>query len=509
MSEKILIRFLINKEPKFTKKYNINEKLSEIRNLLKEKLPKDSLFTLSDGCEIDIEDENDYQLSEIIDEGKVYIKSNSSNISLNTKAPSNKNIPIEGSKLISKKGKLDIYLYPKIELNEEEKEKAITFMVLGQTGCGKTTLINSFLNYILGIQIEDNFRYEFVHMENGKFSYESQTSNVEVYNIKGINELPPFQIIDTPGFGNTKGINHQIDKLFKEKISNLNAICLVAQSSNARLTVNQKYIFTSILNLFSEDMKENFMALLTFCDGGTPQIVSTLERPDFMFSSLIPYLNKPWYYKFNNSAIFDDNLEEEFPKFFFKISMKSFEEFKKRLIKMPKKSLIQTKQVLEERNKLDKFSEILTNKLAEGIDKVNYIKDLLNTISTLKRDLNNSKNIPKSYLDTKIKLFKESKNELINIDNECINTQEQIIKSINRLKQIALNKNELELSEEYIELLIENEKCEQKLDYEARIEQLEHLKQNKILIKEIYKRENNKMKHIKHFIENSLNEENI
>ena len=113
MSEKILIRFLINKEPKFTKKYNINEKLSEIRNLLKEKLPKDSLFTLSDGCEIDIEDENDYQLSEIIDEGKVYIKSNSSNISLNTKAPSNKNVPIEGSKLISKKGKLDIYLYPK------------------------------------------------------------------------------------------------------------------------------------------------------------------------------------------------------------------------------------------------------------------------------------------------------------------------------------------------------------------------------------------------------------
>lgn len=515
MSEKILIRFLINKEPKFTKKYNINEKLSEIRKLLNEKLPTDSLFTLSDGCEIDIEDEKDYQLSEIIDEGKVYIKSNSSNTSLNIKAPSNKNIPIEGSKLISKKGKLDIYLYPKIELNEEEKEKAITFMVLGQTGCGKTTLINSFLNYILGIQIEDNFRYEFVHMENGKFSYESQTSNVEVYNIKGINELPPFQIIDTPGFGNTKGINqdliipNQIEKVFKEKISNLNAICLVAQSSNARLTVNLKYILTSILNLFDEDMKKNFIALLTFCDGGIPQIVDALEDSNSVLSKLIPCLNKPWYLKFNNSAIFNDNLEETYTKMFFTLNMKSFEEFKQRLVRMPKKSLNQTKQVLEERNKLEKYGEILTNKLSEGRDKVNYIKDLLETISTLKRDLNNSKNIPKSYLDTKIKLFKESKNELINIDNECINTQEQIIKSINRLKQIALNKNELELSEEYIELLIENEKCEQKLGYKARIEQLEHLKQKKILLKEIYKRENNKMKHIKHFIENSLNEENI
>ena len=301
MSEKILIRFFINKEPKFTKKYNINEKLSEIRKLLKEKLPTDSLFTLSDGCEIDIEDENDYQLSEIIDEGKVYIKSNSSNTSLNIKAPSNKNIPIEGSKLISKKGKLDIYLYPKIELNEDEKEKAISFMVLGQTGCGKTTIINSFLNYILGIKIEDNFRYELVHIEDGKFNYESQTSNVEVYNLKGIHGLPPFQIIDTPGFGNTKGINqdliipNQIEKVFKEEINNLNAICLVALSSNARLTVNQQYIFSSILNLFDEDMKKNFIALLTFCDGGIPHIVDALEDSNSVLSKLIPCLNKPWY----------------------------------------------------------------------------------------------------------------------------------------------------------------------------------------------------------------------
>ena len=515
MSERILIRFFINKEPKFTKKYNINEKLSEIRKLLNEKLPTDSLFTLSDGCEIDIEDENDYQLSEIIDEGKVYIKSNLPNTSLNTKAPSNKNIPIEGSKLISKKGKLDIYLYPKIELNEDEKEKAISFMVLGQTGCGKTTIINSFLNYILGIKIEDNFRYELVHMEDGKFNYESQTSNVEVYNLKGIHGLPPFQIIDTPGFGNTKGINqdliipNQIEKVFKEEINNLNAICLVAKSSNARLTVDQKYIFTSILNLFDEDMKKNFIALLTFCDGGIPQIVDALEDSNSVLSKLIPCLNKPWYLKFNNSAIFEDNLEETFTKMFFTMNMKSFEEFKQRLVRMPKKSLNQTKQVLEERNKLEKYGEILTNKLSEGRDKVNYIKDLLETISTLKRDLNNSKNIPKSYLDTKIQLLKGAKNELINIYNECIITQDLIIKSINRLKQIALIKNYFELLEEYIELLIEYENNYKISGFKTRIEQLEHLKQQKIILKEIYKGENKKMNYIKQFIENRLNEENI
>ena len=184
-------------------------------------------------------------------------------------------------------------------------------------------------------------------------------------------------------------------------------------------------------------------------------------------------------------------------------------ENKQRLVRMPKKSLNQTKQVLEERNKLEKYGEILTNKLSEGRDKVNYIKDLLETISTLKRDLNNSKNIPKSYLDTKIQLLKGAKNELINIYNECITTQDLIIKSINRLKQIALIKNYFELLEEYIELLIEYENNYQKSGFKTRIEQLEHLKQQKIILKEIYKGENKKMNYIKQFIENRLNEENI
>ena len=256
-------------------------------------------------------------------------------------------------------------------------------------------------------------------------------------------------------------------------------------------------------------MKKNFIALLTFCDGRIPQIVDALEHSNSVLSKLIPCLNKPWYLKFNNSAIFNDNLEETYTKMFFTLNMKSFEEFKQRLVRMPKKSLNQTKQVLEERNKLEKYGEILTNKLSEGRDKVNYIKDLLETISTLKRDLNNSKNIPKSYLDTKIQLLKGAKNELINIYNECITTQDLIIKSINRLKQIALIKNYFELLEEYIELLIEYENNYKKSGFKTRIEQLEHLKQQKIILKEIYKGENKKMNYIKQFIENRLNEENI
>ena len=41
---------------------------------------------------------------------------------------------------------------------------------------------------------------------------------------------------------------------------------------------NQKYIITSILDLFGKDVQENFVAMLTFCDRKEPQIVQALKE---------------------------------------------------------------------------------------------------------------------------------------------------------------------------------------------------------------------------------------
>jgi hypothetical protein len=50
----------------------------------------------------------------------------------------------------------------------------------------------------------------------------------------------------------------------------IHAVCFVAQSSNARLTINQKYIFSEIMKLYGNDVAENFVCMLTFCDGEKP-----------------------------------------------------------------------------------------------------------------------------------------------------------------------------------------------------------------------------------------------
>ena len=40
--------------------------------------------------------------------------------------------------------------------------KVVNLLVMGQTGAGKTTFIDSFINYMLGIEFYDNFRYKLV-----------------------------------------------------------------------------------------------------------------------------------------------------------------------------------------------------------------------------------------------------------------------------------------------------------------------------------------------------------
>ena len=117
--------------------------------------------------------------------------------------------------------------------------------------------------------MNDNFRFKIIVENSERSQAYSQTNEVNYYNIRSIGNYPPVKIIDTPGYGDTRGIERdkeitaQIKELFHDKISTLNAICFVTKSSNNRLTPTQKYILSSILDLFGQDVAEIFIFMLT------------------------------------------------------------------------------------------------------------------------------------------------------------------------------------------------------------------------------------------------------
>lgn len=601
------IKFYVNNSSLFQKKINTSETLDKIHEMCKLKIPDDAIFLSSDGCEIDTSDESDYTASEIMTDGIIYL--NSKTYQNNSVKPKivKKNVPIPGSEKVATEKGLDLYLYPQIKFTEEQVKKAIKIMVVGQTGSGKTTLLNSFINYLLGVQFEDNFRYKIIHEDFGpdRKQDESQTSNVTAYCIDAYNGNPAVMIIDTPGFGDTRGIKQdiaitkQISNFFIDKLSSINAICFVCQSSNARLTTNQKYVFNSIFDLFGDDVKENFICMLTFCDGAKPVIVESLQSKKFMFSEIIPYIEEPWYYTFNNSGIFESGENNPLTHTFFDIGMKSFEEFTKRIIKLKPKSLDRSKDVLKERQALEKRVEILSEALTKGLNKIDEIKSVIKMVKNLKGDLNDSKNfkykqkkiklvhvsipdgqltttckecgvtchkdcgcsneykyncsamnskgycdsckgkchwsshincpyiieerayevegefaeLKKKYTDSKCglsvktQMLRNLKKELINLNKECLDTQELITEGINKLKEIALNKSVFSTSEEYIEMLIQGEKQEQKEGYQIRIEGLQMLLKQKQVLRDVYENKGKKFDDMNRFINDSLTNE--
>ena len=46
-------------------------------------------------------------------------------------------------------------------------QNVLNFIILGRSGHGKSTLINSFVNYLLGVKVFDKFRYTVVDGESG------------------------------------------------------------------------------------------------------------------------------------------------------------------------------------------------------------------------------------------------------------------------------------------------------------------------------------------------------
>ncbi|XP_016112848.1 uncharacterized protein [Sinocyclocheilus grahami] len=153
-------------------------------------------------------------------------------------------------------------------------------LLVGETGVGKTTLINSMVNYLLGVRFEDEIWYEITE-EAARDQSESQTSEITMYEVFPGKSPMALTIIDTPGYGDTRGLDKDLEvaenlaTLFQSNdgVREVDAVCFVIEASKNRLSDRQHYIISSILSLFGRDIVNNIVFLITHSDGLPPKNV--------------------------------------------------------------------------------------------------------------------------------------------------------------------------------------------------------------------------------------------
>ncbi|XP_021333329.1 uncharacterized protein si:ch211-285c6.4 [Danio rerio] len=179
-------------------------------------------------------------------------------------------------KILDENGKVRKWTFEKKDVTRQSK----IILLVGETGAGKTTIINTMVNYLLGVTFEEETWYEITE-EEVRDQSESQTSEITMYEVFPVESAISLTIIDTPGYGDTRGLEKDLEvaenlsALFQSSdgVREIDAVCFVIQASKNRLSDRQHYIISSILSLFGKDIVNNIVFLITHSDGMHPKNV--------------------------------------------------------------------------------------------------------------------------------------------------------------------------------------------------------------------------------------------
>jgi V8-like Glu-specific endopeptidase/GTP-binding protein EngB required for normal cell division len=283
-----------------------------------------------------------------------------------------------------------------------DREKAKVFLMLGETGAGKSTLVNAMANYLLSTQFKDKFRYKLVPENPQANQAKSQTKGIHEYGFKETALGCPLLLIDCQGFGDTAGVQADQDLkalLFDyilKQIPNIHAICFVMKASQNRLTIPQRYVLENILSLFGKDAANHISMMFTFADSGDPQAHSAL------LEAKVPY-DIAQCFKFNNSGLFPQvsqkyDVSDTLLKAYWKMGVKSIEKFFKSVQNRDPIHLQTTQRVISLRKQLEIAIFILNQKRDEGLIHLHNFQSTLHQLQVHKAEIEENKNF--EYIET-------------------------------------------------------------------------------------------------------------
>ncbi|KAJ6635669.1 hypothetical protein Bhyg_14255 [Pseudolycoriella hygida] len=182
----------------------------------------------------------------------------------------------------------------------QSESKQLTLLLIGETGVGKSTFINAFVNYLLFDDIDDAVNNLQCLIPTSFHVYDdsindmrecffgspdenehcdktqSSTQTCRCYNFQTGNIT--LKIIDTPGIADCRGVNTDVLNLkhilsFIANYDEFNAICVLLKPNNAKVGVVFKYCVLELLTHLNKSAAENILFLFTNSRG-------TFYKPD-------------------------------------------------------------------------------------------------------------------------------------------------------------------------------------------------------------------------------------
>ncbi|VDM36458.1 unnamed protein product [Toxocara canis] len=203
-------------------------------------------------------------------------------------------------------------------------------LLLGESGCGKSTWINGIINYLSADNLFEAAKRELRYVIPSSFTMEDNDKQVKTicvgssknevfktgqsatqrprsYTFNFGNRLMRF--IDVPGIGDVRGASKDRENLdallrFIEKLPELHAICILLPPNTSRLTVTLKYCLNELL----AHLHKNATANIVFCFTKTRttfyragESLKTLKSYLDDYHLDIPLIDETMYY-FDNEA---------------------------------------------------------------------------------------------------------------------------------------------------------------------------------------------------------------
>ncbi len=291
--------------------------------------------------------------------------------------------------------------YRKITFGERDKQKPHkTILMVGETGTGKTKLINVMINYMLGVKREDKVWFEITDDQSDRTSAHSQTSSITVYGFYLQESQIDLTIIDTPGYGDTRGVDldkgiavsfHSLSKS-AEGIHEIDAVCLVIKAQQNRLSDRQRYIFDAVQSLFGRDIAENIVLLFTHSDGMPPKDVLTTVK-ETEIKCAVNDKKQPVFFLFNNfQSEAADEEYEMIQQHAWDLSFRGMTRLFQFLETVQPKTLNMTQDVLRNREWLEANLNNLQSRVQMIELKQNELKQTQDALEQNKKDVEDDKN---------------------------------------------------------------------------------------------------------------------